>query len=187
MKYISHIIILLISLSSSCHAVSNDFSIKLEPQWKDLEQDPHKEKRFGGKLILAGSISFKKKSKETLCINKLHLQWHGPQMDNLVASLYKKNLDKEFIPIEDSLICDGIWHKKEQRLLLNFDQKCPLGPINVFYLVLSIPKSLERTIKHGSFTIINHCLPYQLHPCLEDMTLSLSFSALTNPSTNTAR
>ena len=62
----------------------------------------------------------------------------GENIENLISSLYKKVPNKEFLPIEDNLICDGIWNKKTQTIILPFEEKETLGPSTKFYLVLTI-------------------------------------------------
>lgn len=70
---------------------ADNFTITLEPTWKNLEQRKTKNiRKFGGKWILAGSITFKKKAKDTVTLGKIYLQWHGPTLENVVGSLYKK-------------------------------------------------------------------------------------------------
>ncbi len=179
MKRVTSIMMFLTVLGSTFYIQSEDFAVKLEPEWKDLDQNPEKERQFGGKWILVGNIIFKKKSKECVSLNRLHLKWKGGHIEKLIGSLYQKNLDKKFIPIEDFLVCDGIWNKKEQTLILNFDRRCSLSAVNVFHLVLTVPRNIEPILKKGSFTITHHCLPRQFKECVANNNLSLSFTNIT--------
>lgn len=153
---------------------NDDFAIIIEPKWQDLEREPEKAKEFGGKLILVGSITLKKRSKEHVSLSKFWLRWNGAPIDNLVGSLYKKESDKDFHPIEEYLICDGVWNKNKQRLLLEFDEKQTLGALNVFYVVLTVPQELEKTLKSGKFEIEHSCLPELLQECTKNQELALS-------------
>lgn len=128
---------------------------------------------FGGKWVLVGSITFKKKSKEQLFIDTLSLSWKGQHIDHLVASLYKKNLSRDFLPIEDNLICDGVWNKTKQSLIFNFDEKETLNPTTIFYLVLTIPHTLEPILKNGAFVLEEHNLPKPFKQNSQTMHLSL--------------
>lgn len=138
------------------------FQLILEPRWDDLEQNADKEKQFGSKLILIGKITFKKKTIDDIKLSKISLQWHGDPIDFLSGSLYKKEPEKEFIPIEEHVICDSSWNKEQQSLILNFNQAQKLGIHSEFYLVLSVPQALETTLKAGHFAIEEKYLPEQL-------------------------
>lgn len=168
-----------LALHNNLSTNTKNFDVIIEPTWQDLEGNPQKSKEFGGQLILVGTITFKKKeSSEPVYLNHLELVWHGEKINTLASSLYKKKLDpdkKDFIPIEDYLVCDGIWNKSKQTLILNFAQKHTLGPINTFYLVLSVPKKLKSLLQNGSFCIEKQCLPYRLKQSIQNESLSLKF------------
>jgi len=189
MKYTLYVLLIFIISHACIYPDTKNFYITLDPIWKDLEHDPQKSKHFGGKLILAGKLTFKKKeSVEPIYLNHLELIWHGKKIDTLVGALYKKNLDpnkKDFIPIEDYLVCDGIWNKNKQALILNFDQKYTLGPINTFYLVLTVPESLDAILHNGSFCLEKQCLPYRLKQSLESDSLALEFKKTIKKSPHT--
>lgn len=169
-------------LSALCNLLSftmlstEHFDIILKSKWRNLDHNSYSTITFGGKWILVGSITFKKKSKEPLFIDTLHLAWKGTHIDHLVASLYKKNLSRTFLPIEDNLICDGIWNKTKQTLMFNFDEKETLNPTTIFYLVLTIPEDLELILKNGSFLLEEQCLPKPFKQCSQEMHLSLEIN-----------
>jgi len=154
------------------------FEIILEPKWEILD-DQHTA-LFGGKWVLAGSITFRQKASNKDCVHltKLHLKWHGPFLDKVRASLYEHNFEKKFYPIEDFFVCDGEWSQKTQTLHLKFREKCPLQAINTFYLVLTVPSAQEPFLRQGSFCISDDCLPHQLKEHLEPQELSLSLNAI---------
>lgn len=153
---------------------NDDFAIIIESKWQDLEHEPAKAAEFGGKLILVGSITVKKHSKEQVALSRIYLRWKGQPIDNLVGSLYKKESDKEFHPIEEYLVCDGIWNKTKQRLLFEFDEKQTLGALNIFYVVLTVPADLEATLKSGKFEIEHSCLPELMQECTKNQELALA-------------
>jgi len=158
-----------------------DFSIILEQKWQNLERNQEKNKEFGGKWILIGSITFEKKSKEFISLDKINLRWNGDNIDNLIGSLYKKYPEKEFIPIQDNLVCDGTWNKSKQLLMLKFDNKLSLGPTTTFYLVLTVPDQIEPIIKKGSFCLEEHCLPDPFKQCARNRQLSIAVNTKTSP------
>ena len=160
-----------------------EFDIVIQPQWKDLEPDSEKVQKFGGKWILAGNITFRKKSKQTIHLDQLHLHWNGAPINRLVASLYKQDLDKPFCPIEKHVMCDGCWNKKKQLLKFSFNTKQTLGSKNIFCLVLTVPEDLEPTLKAGAFELVPHALPDPLKECLCKQKLSFNFKKV-GPSTS---
>jgi hypothetical protein len=184
MKRITYAVLSTLMLTiASLFGNPNDFTISIEPSWKNLEHDDEgKSSQFGGKWILAGTITFKKKkADEAVHLHKLELHWHGAQIETLITSLYKKNFDpmkKDFLPIEDYLLCDGIWNKTKQTLLLNFESKQTLGPIETFYLVLTVPEQIEHTLKGGFFSLESTCLPDQFKKCTQGNSLALALNTL---------
>lgn len=155
-------------------------NIIMEPTWYDLECNSGRcTDYFGGKWILVGTITFKKKCKDAVELTKLHLRWQGQKIDNLVSSLYTKAVDQDkFIPIENNLVCDGIWNKSKQTLMLKFDKKQHLNVTNIFHLVLTVPKELEKKLRHGSFELIENLLPEQFQEIDRGMPLALALDAV---------
>lgn len=174
-SYTQWILSIILSLSPAmlCKA---ECSITLKPKWRDLDGNSTKAAQFGGKWILVGSITFKR-CKDPIFIETINLHWNGEPLDNLIASLYRKNLDKElFMPIEENLVCDGIWSKNKQTLILNFDEKENLAPTTVFYLVLTVPEDIEPILTMGSFSLEDQCLPKPFKQCAQQEKLSLAFN-----------
>jgi hypothetical protein len=176
MKRLSCIIITLI-MHGVCASDAHDFQLVIEPHWKPLEPS-RVAQRFGSDLVEVGSIKFIKKAKEDVDLAQLTLQWKGPQLDNLMGSLYRKDHGNTCIPIEANLVCDGSWNKAQQLLKLTFDHKHALGPVNVFYVVLTIPHALKNVVKQGSFEVVHHTLPEPYRPAKVDHKLLLSLDAL---------
>jgi hypothetical protein len=154
-------IILVIIVSGSLQAalIPSDCLVSVESHWENVESNSH-EKELGGKWMLIGSITFRKKSKEPTKLETMKLAWHGKHIDYLYGSLYKKLPNKKFMALEQNLICDGNWNIMRQELVLNFnDNKQTLGPINIFYLVLTVPDELEDVLKTGHFSVVQTALP----------------------------
>lgn len=147
-------ILIFLSITSLFTQVAQEkCPIILESQWHNLDNNDSKVEHFGGKWVLVGSITFKRKSKEPIFLDKISFVWHGEQIDNLIASLYKKPYNKEFLAIEENLICDGIWNEKTQTLIFDFDDQEKLAPTTTFYLVLTIPQTIETILKSGYFSL----------------------------------
>ncbi|HSC24746.1 MAG TPA: hypothetical protein VLB80_00815 [Candidatus Babeliales bacterium] len=181
MKYhMYYVLLVMVSSISFLIFCTEKFNVILKPKWYDLDQNCTKVDEFGGKWILAGSITFKKRCKNSICIETICLQWNGECLDNLIASLYKKNLDKDvFLPIEENLICDGTWNKDKQTLVLNFNEKENLAPTTVFYLVLTVPQSIETLLKKGSFFLEEQSLPKPFKECAHHEKLSFMMNDAT--------
>jgi len=178
MKYVTYLIpVFMLTAPSSLYTTTNEFSVVLESKWENLESNTKKIKEFGGKWVLVGSITFKKNSKESVNLNEIYLSWQGETIKNLVGSLYKKKSDKDFIPIQDYLICDSAWNKTKQTLILKFDEKQTLGPTTTFYLVLTIPEEIEKIVKKGSFVVEKEYLPEQFKVYALQHNLSLALHA----------
>jgi hypothetical protein len=187
MKRIHVSLAILMSLGAAeCVANFNDFQVILEPMWENLQHDSQRAKELGGEWILLGSITFKKKS-EDIWLQYMCLKWHGQHIKHLNASLYKKNLDKKFLPIEENLVCDSCWNSKTQTLILNFNKRHRLGAVDVFYLVLTVPHTIEKRLKDGAFTIEEQCLPEQFKPCArrDELTLAVHIPPEALPHTTT--
>ena len=135
-----------------------------------------------------GKRKSKRKSKEPLSIDTLAMRWNGNQLENLITSLYKKKPSKEFLPIEENLICDGIWNKTRQTVIFNFDEKETLYPITTFYLVMTIPLSTEPILKNGTFSLLEHNLPKPFKQSLHAMNpfLTIHDSTLQNSLNSTS-
>lgn len=180
MKRLTYTTLTLLSISGSVSSALEDFSVVLEPKWQNLERNQENNEAFGGKWILVGSITFEKKSKEFVSLENINLQWKGEKIEHLIGSLYKKLPDKTFIPIQDYLICDGTWNKTKQTLMLKFDERLTLGPTTTFYLVLTIPESVEPILKKGSFAMEEHCLPEPFKQCARKRQLTIAVNEKAN-------
>lgn len=127
--------------------------LKTIPTFCEFSQEYKPNKHLkNDKWALIASVLLK--SKVSLQLEQLTLQWRGKHLQGLNASLYtKRETDKQLIPIEDNLICDGDWHEKEQRLIFHPDKK--ITAVDELFLVLSYPKGLEPHLKEGKFVFPN--------------------------------
>jgi hypothetical protein len=133
--------------------------IILEPRWINLGQENFDAKKFGGKWILVGVITFRKTTKQPVYLDNLALQWMGEKIPCLFGSLYKGHPGKIFLPLEENLICDSLWDARLQMLKLIFHEKQTLGPTSMFYMVLTVPPAIEPIVKRGSFKLVADKLP----------------------------
>lgn len=158
-------------------------TVIVNPKWKELGCHGSKCADFGGKWILIGSITFKKRFKEPITIDAINLRWCGEKIDNITASLYHKIIGKEFLAIEDNLVCDGGWNSKTQTLIFNFDEAEKLAPTTVFYVVLTIPEDIEPILKKGHFYLENGCLPHPFKQSShnEKLILAVNDKPIKNP------
>jgi hypothetical protein len=172
-----YLLLFLVSILAMSTCSAEQFNIILKSKWCNLDNNCANETEFGGKWILVGSITFKKRCKDPIYMDTITLHWNGDNIDHLIASLYKKNRDKElFLPIEENVICDGIWNPTKQNLILHFDEKENLAPTTIFYLVLTVPEELETILKNGSFSLEEHCLPKPFKQCVQQEKLSLAIN-----------
>ncbi len=183
-----HTVLILLLAGGSIHPsmAPTDCLISVEPKWENLCTDPTHIDTFGGKWIVVGSISFRKKIKDPTKLDKIRLAWHGPHMNNLSGSLYRKYPEKKFLAIEDNLICDSTWNRTKQELILNFeDNPQSLGPLTMFYLVLTVPPSQEEIIKQGHFSVLKACLPHSFREKATELKLDIAQFFSTNQASST--
>lgn len=129
------------------------FQLCTTSTWKEFELNNNLPEFKQKKWAWIGLITMK--SKIPLKLKTLNLQWYGRKINKLQASLYqKKEKDSTLIPIQQNLVCDGIWDSKKQELTFHVNQK--VVSINNYYLVLSFSKNEETALKLGRFTLQNH-------------------------------
>lgn len=168
---------LLVMVYSSIY--SDDFCVSLEPCWRSLGSAiSERADFFGGKWVLIGTITMKKRARESIALCQLNFQWQGKYIDRLIGSLYCVSHDKKFIPTDEFLVSDAVWNNKKQQLQFKFNCATKLNTHTVFYLVLTVPEEIEKILRLGSFTIISHCLPLQMQDSLSQKNLTLSCCAL---------
>lgn len=165
------------STTSSLKAGSSDCAIIIEPHWEDLEKTKDRSEQFGGKWILAGTITFKKKCNSHENLEELTLQWHGSHLDNLQGSLFIVKNPGTFKPINENHVADGKWSKERQVLELSFNRPLSLQSSTILNLVLTIPESQEPLLK-GHFTIAPQCLPVPFQEAASKDPLSINIDVM---------
>lgn len=166
MKHTHFFLLLTILITPMGDAASQSVELTILSTWQELDANPDSIKQFGGKWILAGIIDVKKRSPQTIRLDKLILHWQGNHIPNLLGSLYKKDVDKKFIPLEENLICDSHWDGTSQNLILKFDTLLNLEAHTTLFLVLTIPADVEHTLLQGSFRLESTALPLLLQQSL---------------------
>lgn len=128
------------------------FQLCTTSTWKEFLSNNDINESKEKKWAWVGLITMK--SKIPLKLKTLNLHWLGKKIDSLQASLYqKKETDPQLIPIQQNLVCDGIWDSVRQELSFQIDQK--VVSVNNYYLLLSFPRQEERALKTGQFTLQN--------------------------------
>lgn len=179
MKYM---VSLLVLNAATTLLTANNCDILLVPLWDSLEKNNMLERNLGGRWMLVGSITFHKKSKEIAKLTQISFAWRGKYIDYLSGSLYKKFPEKQFMPIEENLVCDGTWNKKNQCLTLDFNhRKQTLGACTIFYLVFTVPDTIEPTLKSGYFRIVQTNLPDTLYKNNQELKLDLAQAHTAQP------
>lgn len=130
--------------------LNQHFSLKNTGTWEEFDIENRTLQFQDEKWAWIGSIIFK--SKQALKLKKLNLQWVGEKLSKIHASLYlKKDSEPNVIPIEENLVCDGIWDIENQQVKFNLNEK--LVAVNKYCVVLSFSKYIESKLKAGKFLL----------------------------------
>ena len=98
----------------------------------------------------------------------------------MALSLSESKYYKEILPIEENVLCDSTWNKTKQMLLFDFSQrKQTLGPLNIFYVVLTIPEEIESIIHKGHFSLITQGLPDLFQQYVRENNTDLAMNSIT--------
>lgn len=151
--------------------------LHIVPEWRNLDNDPNHIKELGGNWVLVARFVIKRRSKDFIRLDNLSFAWRGEHISHLAASLFRGHSSGDLIPVEENLVCDGIWRSTNQILQLRFQQKEYLQPTNIFYLVLTVPERLEKILKKGHFELLPDSLPRQLRPAVEEKNFRISMLA----------
>ncbi len=150
------IIMLFLGLTSQLNAINNaitlpsQLSLSTTATWKDFTLSPTHNQFRSKRLVWTGMITLK--STQPINLQELHLQWRGEKIARLQASLYqKKETDNLLIPIQENLVCDGLWNARKQMLTFHLDKK--IVAVNKYYLFLNFAENDAYKVKHGAFII----------------------------------
>lgn len=169
-------ILALFIFQASARQKQPNCELSITPEWKCLDTKEH-DQEFGGKWILAATFVIKRRDKEFIKMEEIDLAWRGEKIENLTASLFKKDPQRELVPVEECLVCDGTWNSNKQILQLRFQEKEYLQPTTTFCLVLTVPDELEPTLRRGRFDLLPETLPYQLQPAAKKKNLRITMLA----------
>lgn len=187
MKHKNRLIITLLCLLAQALVANDPYKIIIEPRWQDLDAYHGAAKLSmldDSKWILIGSITFEKRAKEPVTMHRLHLEWVGAEkLKQLTASLYRKQPDKDFYPLESNLVCDGVWCANKQTVIFTFNEEKTLGPRTTFYFVVTIAPDQEDILKKGRFRLLKHALPESFQSMPNDENLCLSLDAINSVTT----
>lgn len=146
----------------------------LTPEWKNLESSRVLRQRYGSTWILACTIEIKKLSThQSLFLEKLLLSWRGTPFKHLTASLYKKPIDREFMPLQENLVCESCWHEKTQQIVFKLNQPFALETHTILCLVLTVPPALVTSLEKGYFEVERSSLPLLIQQSLSSKPLTL--------------
>lgn len=160
----------------SIKTISKDIELHILPQWHNLDEDEERCVQFGGAWIEAGVITLRKKTREPINMTHLILRWQGPELEHLVGSLYQRKPDKDFMPIEQNLICDSNWQQSSQKLIFKFLQPLSLDALTELRLVLTVPSDMEEKLKSGALKVEADYLPDQIKEMLQNQSAVLTFN-----------
>lgn len=174
MKQIALLIVSSITLTIAY--ASPGYEFKIEKHWQNLEKDSKNSTLFGSLWIWAATITFKKRPPEKILLDNLTLQWKGLPINNLTGTLFKKEPNKPFLPLETNLVSDGTWNNEKQTLTFKFKKQEALHPTDTFCVVLAVPKNLEAVLQEGSFALEQKTLPIAFRNSAPKKKLSLSYN-----------
>lgn len=155
--------------------VAQDIELHIVPQWHNLDANAERCEQFGGAWIEAGVITLRKRTKDPINMTHLILSWQGDELDHLIGSLYQRLPNKDFMPIEQYLICDSHWQQSAQKLIFKFLKPLSLDSLTELRLLLTVPSEMEEKLKHGSLKVEADYLPDQIREMLQNQTAVLTF------------
>ena len=179
MKHMWYIILFLVSSFAFAAKDAPIVEFTLTPAWKKLATPRILTERSSYHWVLACTIEIKKKGTlENLFLDKLLISWKGThKLDHLAATLYKKPIDKDFLPIEDYLICESEWSARTQRVIFKINRPMPIDTHTTLCLVFSIPDEKQRQLQEGYFEFERSSLPYLIQQSLSADPIRLSYHA----------
>jgi hypothetical protein len=127
------------------------FSLNATTTWREYPLNIPQINFLKEKWVWTCSLTLK--SKQPVKLNSLVLQWKGEKLHHLAAALYqKKERENAVIPIQQNLVCDGMWDPKTQQMVFEPNEK--VIAVNKYYLMVSFPKSMEHSVKKGKFIVL---------------------------------
>jgi hypothetical protein len=155
--------------------------------WQYLDDAGIDPEMYGGKLVLGGTLEITKRTQAPIFISQIRLMWKGSPLSSLVASLYKQELDKEFLPIEDFWLSDGIWNKHHQYLTLTLDKPLLLEAKTMLHVVFTLPQSIESCLQQGTFQIETYSSGKSLYDLIPHGSYTLAYNGQTKKKSNSSK
>lgn len=152
-----------------------DIELNIVPQWHSLDANKESCEQFGGAWIEAGVITLRKRTKEPISMTHLILSWQGEELEHLIGSLYQSIPNKDFMPIEQYLICDSHWQQSGQKLIFKFLKPLSLESLTELRLVLTVPMEMHEKLKQGSLKVEADYMPDQIREMLQNQSAVLTF------------
>lgn len=159
------------AVKSTC----KDIELNITPQWRNLDENKESCEQFGGAWIEAGMITLRKRTKEPINMTHLILSWQGEELEHLIGSLYQSTPNKDFMPIEQYLICDSHWQQSAQKLIFKFLRPLSLETLTELRVVLTVPTELQEKLKNGSLKVEADYMPDQIREMLQEQSAVLTF------------
>ncbi|MBI2775075.1 hypothetical protein HYX58_03665 [Candidatus Dependentiae bacterium] len=169
-KFVVVLIALGVPFSAYCQV-----QMTINQKWKRVDT-AHSTSRYESFWLLACTIEFKKKkTDQSLFLEKLLISWKGAQLEHLHGTLYKKPLEKEFLPFQEHLLCESSWNRQKQQIIFRFQHPLALEAETTLCLVLSVPQKLESTIRTGYFEFERNTFPKTLQGSLAHKKLIFAY------------
>lgn len=151
--------------------------------WVTLD-DPKYASQFDDQWFLAGRITIRKWANEECILKKLELQWKGPWIKNMNASLFHHDhRAKDGVsPTNNNLMSECKLNSRTQRLTFKFNapyNPYHLAPKNFFYLSVTLPPDMQKHIKEGYFELVPEELPKTIKLALKENPLFFAFNTET--------
>jgi len=133
--------------------LNEKFTLKTISTWKDFNNDSKSQLTIEDQEKKALTVELIFRSKETIKLKKLVLQWNGDFLDDISASLYQKKENDDLTFINKNFVCDAKWDNKKQQIIFTLDEK--LIAINKYYLIINYMPKIESKLKEGCFVLSN--------------------------------
>jgi hypothetical protein len=173
--------VITLSISLTLHSLYGSslppVTIIVQPQWNILEQ-PLMYEEFNELWIEVATIFIKKRTSATLPLKQLAFKWQGPKLKQLHGALYEQPPHKNRLIATDQYVLeDSTWDSATQTLFFTFDPPLKLTSLQTWHLVITIPESLEPTVRQGSLQLKADLLPPLLQAAVPPTLIKLAAHA----------
>ena len=148
---IRHLIVIFLGLTTYAHASHPSFNSQITPTWNILREYKQSSLNLATqKAICIGMITLQ--TRTPLRLSSFTLQWHGPELGEIYASIYQKRKHDDKAALNSNHICDGFWSQKLQQIIFPMNQK--ISARQHYYLVISTKNTNEQSLKSGRFDLL---------------------------------